>query len=197
MSKTLGLCGIIDRLDILPTTLPSLMPHFDAVHFLVDTRAPATVGVALTGLDVPWSSYVWVDSFADACNRAVDAVATDWIFQLDCDEDVTGAETLRHAVTLAEARHLDLWWIPRRHWWDIERTRQRTDPQWWPDRQCRLRRREIRLAGRCHPQPIVAPERRGEWDAMIIEHLNLALRSDADWQRINAFYDYLMALAPA
>lgn len=192
-NPTLGVCGMLDRLDTLPEAIPLLRPHVDAFFFVVDDRAPSSVGAWLTAQAIPWRPFRWSNSYSAPVNAAADAVGTDWVLQFDADEVLVGADRLRDAVAMAEARGLDVIHLKRKHWYDLARTTWK--PEWWPDWQSRLRRRHIRLRWRAHPEVVAESHRQYHWqgDDLYLEHFNLALRTDADWKRINLDYDLRIA----
>lgn len=191
---TLGVCGHVDRLDTLPEAIDLLRPHVDRIAFLVDDRADASVGRWLANQGITWRPYRWVDDYAAAGNAAADLVGTDWILQIDADEVLQGAEWLRDAIDHATDTGHDVVQFARRHWLDRARTQSRDDGGWWPDWQSRLRRRGVRLRWRVHSELDCDPGRILQWDhhEVWLDHFNLALRSESDWDRVNAGYARLL-----
>jgi glycosyltransferase involved in cell wall biosynthesis len=142
------------------------------------------------------ASYTFADDagFSGAYNETVDRADADWSFLLDADEriDADQAPGVRDLCEQGEAEGIDCFGIPRRNWFDLARTGASAS---WPDRQWRLFRRGVRFIWRVHSYFHGSRRSRAvEPDLLTIQHFNFAFRNQADWDRINAEYDRLLAL---
>jgi hypothetical protein len=199
---TIGLAVVASRLDVMPAVIPSLAPHFDRVFILVDGgKAEPGLFPWVTGSGYEWGAYHFGHEAYRCFNGAAALCGTDWVMQLDSDEDLTGAEGLRDLVAWAESAGQNCIGFPRRNWTDLARTDYRRDH--FPDHQWRLRR-NYGPAGddgkacynrwRVHPDCLAANQLwLPEHGPFYLEHFAFALRSGADWHHTNLWYRELLA----
>lgn len=92
--------GQIDQLVLVTTQTPH-EHEVSAVNvdFVIDART-------IHGVKIETPHFPWVDDFAAARNFAFSHLTTDWLFWLDDDDEVQGAENIRTAV--AEAARKDI-----------------------------------------------------------------------------------------
>lgn len=200
--STLGLAIVASRLDIMPRVVPKLAKHFDRVLILADGgKAKPDLFPWVTGSGYDWAAYHFGHEAYRCFNGAAALCGTDWIFQLDSDEDLTGAAELRRIVAEAERTGQNCVGFPRRNWIDLERSDYRVDH--WPDHQWRLRRnygpagdggRACYNRWRVHPDCLHASQWKQPHDGpVVIEHFAFALRTHADWHATNTWYHDLLA----
>lgn len=173
----------------LDRALGSLAPFVDRLLVGVDEEAPPEVAAWLGARDFAHFRLPVRHDHATALNRMVAELGTRWVFNLDADEEVDpeAMGRLRATCRRAEARGVDGMWFPRRHWRDLGRTRMETGGIFGDDRVMRLYRGHMRWKGRVHSAPVGVAKDDHD-DTIVVEHLNLALRSAEDWARVDAHY---------
>jgi hypothetical protein len=190
----LGLVIMACRLDLLPQTLPDLLPHFDRTLILIDRKGEAEVRPFAESMGVEWMVHSFEHENYRCVNAMVAAVGCDWIFNLDSDESIRHPEVLRPLAEQLHSQGIAVACLPRHNWLDLDRTREEAD--FYPDFQPRLRHRSVRVRWRVHPDleghpTIVNIDPAGP---LRIDHYAGAFRSPEDWQRVNEWYHRLMAL---
>jgi len=130
--------------------------------------------------------------FAEARNCYIEKVKTPWFMTVDSDETILleDAKRIREECLRGDREGIDAWTCPRRHWYDLEMTREWTHP--YPDRHFRIMRNYCRYAGRVHEQ-YINWTKRGDSD-IHYQHFNMFYRSDADWAAKNKMYRELEAM---
>lgn len=107
----ISLCIIVKPTDEeakkLDTCLASCAEHFDE---LVITQAGSAPNDAVSNVIDKYngteSFYTWDDDFAAARNYNFSCATGDWIFWLDADDTLAGAENLKKAIELAEQNNV-------------------------------------------------------------------------------------------
>ncbi len=93
---------------ILKRALNSVAKHVDGI-FLTGTKEPQEkIKKIATEYGATYSYFPWIKDFAAARNFAYDQVTKDyqWIFWMDTDDIVSGAESFRKLIPLAEANNV-------------------------------------------------------------------------------------------
>lgn len=141
---TLGLLGRPADLPAIDALLIRLAPHFAATRVLIDSADPACIagrkGYAIHPMN---------GDFGNQRNRLQDLSDTEWMLQIDTDEDLEPALLAALSPLAADAdRHgLTSLAFPRRNLVDGAQS------DHWPDVQYRLNRRTVRFAGSVHERP--------------------------------------------
>jgi hypothetical protein len=189
----LGLVIMACRLDLLPQTLPDLLPHFDRTLMLIDVKGEDTLRPFARGLGIDWMVHSFEHENYRCVNAMVAAVGTDWIFNLDSDESVRHPEVLRPIAEQLDSQGIAVACLPRHNWLDLEQTKEESD--FYPDFQPRLRHRKVRVRWRVHPDlddnPLIV--NLDPTGPIRIDHYAGAFRTAEDWMRINDWYHRLMA----
>lgn len=165
---TLGLLGRPADLPAIDALLTRLAPHFAAIRVLIDSADPACIA----GRD-GYVAHPMNGDFGSQRNRLQDLSETEWMLQIDADEDLDPALRAALPALAADAdRHgLTSLAFPRRNLVDG------TQSDHWPDVQYRLNRREVRFVGTVHERP--APSRDWRHSTLapagaILHHLDAA-----------------------
>lgn len=174
-----------NELEPLKLTLASLKGHVDDYIIGVDDKTTDGTAEWLAANGYPHYTFKF-ENFGQARNSSIERVKTPWFFIIDSDETVLpehGA-MLRDLCRYADRRGIDSLSMVRRHWFDLEMTKERVfDPV---DCQYRLGRNYIRYAGKVHEQ--FGNTRKTERCSAIIQHFNLYYRDDAKWAEVTEFY---------
>jgi tetratricopeptide (TPR) repeat protein len=107
----IAVCLIIkddSEVDILKRALTSVKDHVDGI-FITGTKKPQIkVKKLCKKFGAKWSWFSWVNDFSAARNFNFNQVPKeyDWIFWMDTDDIVVGADKFRDAVELAEKNNL-------------------------------------------------------------------------------------------
>ncbi|WP_288413156.1 hypothetical protein [uncultured Sphingomonas sp.] len=162
---TLGMIARASESDRVARLLTDLAPHFADRIVLLDGSEgdAAALARAVPGAQV--HAHPLAGDFAAQRNR-VQALATDWVLQLDSDETPDAALLAALGWLTAAADRDGLWalGLPRRNLVDGVQS------ALWPDIQYRLTRAHIRFAGTVHERPVVPFERTSLALAGAIEH---------------------------
>jgi hypothetical protein len=196
MTPTLGLAIVASRLDMLPQSVPAMLPYFDDAFILIDgVLGNSDLWDWANESGLPWAVAKFPHR-ADRCfNLAGSACTTDWIYQHDSDETVTGVEFLRDAMhkTLEAGQFAVA--VPRRHWLDTRMEKRAIDIP-FPDYQCRLRDVRLRNKWRVHPEILLPPTTQMlAFDIQgptFIEHFNFAMRSEQELAATTKMYESLV-----
>lgn len=193
----LGLAIVAGRLELLPRTVPALLPHFDTVAVLVDGDAKPDLYSWVQRMarehGVIWGEYHFAHHAARCFNAASALCGTDWVFQLDTDETLQGAEHLREHVAYLGRLGITAGAYARRDWLDLDRSAHAADC--WPDYQIRLRHQTALNRFRVHPALIEGHEfHRFAPDGPVrLEHWRHVLRTPAELAATHRRYDAWLA----
>ena len=96
------------ELEILKRAVASVIKHVDAI-FITGTKDPQhKIKQFCTKVGIDYSFFPWCNDFSKARNFNFSQIPKtyDWIFWMDTDDVVQGAETFRDAIKLAEANNI-------------------------------------------------------------------------------------------
>jgi tetratricopeptide (TPR) repeat protein len=110
MNKIAGCLILKDdsEVDILRRAISTIYKHVDAI-FITGTKEPQVkIKKLCKEFNVKWSWFPWVKDFSAARNFNFSQATKEyqWIFWMDSDDIVVGAETFRQAVDLAEKNNI-------------------------------------------------------------------------------------------
>jgi glycosyltransferase involved in cell wall biosynthesis len=173
----------------LKSCLSSLVGHVDDILVGVDDKT--NDGTLEWLVNNRYNHYVFhfQDDFSKARNQYIEKVKTPWFVTVDSDETILSkdASKLRDVCRNGDAHGIDAWSMPRRHWYDLEMTKEWTYP--YPDRHLRIMRNYCRYAGRVHEQ-YINWHKKADSD-LEIQHFNTFYRSSKDWAVKSEFYKRL------
>ena len=164
--------------EALIRCLQSVEPLVDEVVIGVDGKTRD--GTMKYLQEAGYNAFVFTFThFSSIRNQVLDRVTSPWVFVIDSDETVVtkDVDSIRRLAARGVSEQLDAFYFVRRHWYDLERTKEWTHP--YPDHHIRLFDSRIRYEGRVHEGP---------------QGVNkMALTSEIEIQHFNMYYKDLAA----
>lgn len=110
MSKIAAALIIKDdsEVEILKRAIGSIIHHVDAIYITCTNQPSHKVEKFCKKIGAHYSYFKWVNDFSKARNFNFSQVPKEyeWIFWMDTDDQVQGAETFKQAIELAEANNI-------------------------------------------------------------------------------------------
>jgi len=180
--------------------LDSVQPFVDDSYILVDKdTTDNTADICKSrGCKVEYFEF---ENFAKVWNTLLSWVnsATDWTIFIAPDEtiDAEFGNFLRPAIEKMHTKTTDGMWFRRKHWVDLEKTKEYTAQNWYPDWQLRLIRNDyprIHLVNYVHEWP--KGIRKTIRTKMDIHHFNMYWkpRLNYNFEKMNTLYAKLQKL---
>lgn len=177
--------------------LDSVQPYVDESYVLVDEATTDNTKEICDSRGCI-TDYFTFDNFAKVWNELLHGVKgkSDWIILIAPDEtiDQDFGEMLQPLSERIHSTDVDGVWFPRRHWEDLEKKKEYTKQNWYPDWQLRFIRNDfprIHLINYVHEWPVgLRKTARIEKD---IHHYNMYWkpRIDYDFDKMNQLYNEL------
>lgn len=197
-SKLVHAIFVKDEAHCIDIMLDSVLPYVDESYILIDDRTTDNTKEIVESRGCITKEFKF-ENFAKTKNTLLKWVndKTDWIIGIAPDETIDPGfgKMLRVLVDKAQNTNIDQVRFPRRHWEDLEKTKEYTKQNWYPDWQSRLLRADfprIHMVRYVHEivQGVRGTLQIKDFD---IHHFNLYWkpRVDYDWDKMNELYEEL------
>jgi len=198
MIKLVHAIFVKDEAHCIEIMLDSVLPYVDESYIMIDDRTTDDTKAIVEARGCKTKMFTF-ENFAKTKNCLLKWVneKTDWIIGIAPDETIDPGfgKMLQKLILKLHNSDVDSVKFPRRHWHDLEKLKEYTKQNWYPDWQSRLLRADyprIHLVRYVHEvvQGVRNSLQIKEFD---IHHFNLYWkpRVDYDWEAMNTFYTEL------
>jgi hypothetical protein len=190
-----------DESHCIDRMLDTVLPYVDASYIMIDDRTTDNTKELAESRGCITKEFTF-NNFSKTKNTLLDWVnpVADWVIGIAPDETIDSklGEAFKTLAQKAQNTDVDAFYFPRRHWLDLEKEREYTEKNWYPDWQCRLIRADfprIHMIRYVH-EVIKGFRRVMHVKGQDIHHFNLYWKDkiDYDWDTMLRFYEELKAL---
>lgn len=198
MPKLVHAIFVKDEEHCIEIMLDTVLPYVDESYILIDDRTTDNTKEIVEARGCHTKLFKF-ENFAKTKNTLLQWVndKTDWLIGIAPDETIDPGfgEMLQMILPKLQDSTVDQVRFPRRHWEDLEKTKEYTEKNWYPDWQSRLLRADfprIHLIRYVH-EIVQGTRKTLQIKDFDIHHFNLYWkpRVDYNWKEMEKFYNEL------